>query len=728
MKVIVHYSELALKGKNRQVFEDKLMSNIRLSCTHAGLRIAGMWKEDARIVIDVSGEQEKITDALQKVFGIKYFMFVEQLERTPESIAERAEQFIKEYKKKGVQRIAVATKRGDKSLPYTSIDINKEMGDRASKHGLRIDFSNPEKRIYVEITRKNAFMSLERIEALGGMPVSTGGKTLALFSGGIDSAVAAWMLMKRGCRVVSINPLVEPGLVKFIHPKNTSAVLRNKPDIISDLYLQPLVGGDLALLKGMIKVLLEAEDERPGEVLDHGFIEEHTDGFAAMKVDIAETSWEQIETGSGLGREEITEAARIYMESERTIICWAMGLTQQKQAVGTLQTLVNLLLIKGNIGKPGAGACPVRGHSNVQGDRTMGIIETPKPAFLDALQRVFGIEPPRQAGLNTVESIEAMKDGRVRAFFAMGGNFAAATPDQVVTESALASLDLTVQVSTKLNRSHLITGKEAYILPCLGRSEVDRQKGKPQEVTVEDSMSMVHASRGHKKPASRELLSEPVIVAKLARAVLPESKVDWAWLVEDYGRIRDKIAETLPELFTDFNQRIQEPGGFYLGNSARDREWRTATGKARFIVRPLPENALEDGQLRLMTMRSHDQFNTTIYGLDDRYRGVKGTRRVVFFNEADLVERGLGEGDQIDLTTTGGDGITRAARGFEARVYNIPKGCAAAYFPETNALVPLDSYAERSYTPTSKFIPVWVSRAEVGDTETTAAVDTVVTG
>ncbi len=512
---------------------------------------------------------------------------------------------------------------------------------------------------------------------------------------------------KRGCRIVSFNPLKEAGLIGFIHPKNAGAMLLNRPTALSDTYLQPLVGGDLAAIKGLAKCLLEMEAARPGEALDRDFIAEHTSGYEDFARDIAATSWEAIETGSGLSRQALREVAEIYAGAKAVIACWAMGLTQQKQAVGTIQMLMNLLLMGGNIGRPGAGACPVRGHSNVQGDRTVGIVEKPGEAFLESLGRVFQFDPPRHHGYHTVSAIQAMAEGKVDALVSMGGNFAAATPDRDFTEGALGRLKLTVHVSTKLNRSHLITGKDALILPCLGRTERDLQASGPQVVTVEDSMSMVHASKGHKSPAGPDLRSEPAIVAGMAAASLPESRIDWAALVADYDRIRDKMEAVMP-MFRDYNRRIRRPGGFYLGNSARERDWKTATGKARFMVHPLPAESTREGEVRLMTIRSHDQYNTTVYGLNDRYRGIKGKRRVVFLNPEDLRRRNISEGARVDLIHDAEDGIQRKAEKFEAIAYDIPRGCAAAYFPETNVLVPIGSYADRSFTPTSKLIPIRV--------------------
>ncbi len=508
---------------------------------------------------------------------------------------------------------------------------------------------------------------------------------------------------KNGCEIVTFNPLREKGLESFIHPQNVVSTLSNKGSAISSLYLQPVIGGDFALLKGLIKGVLEAE-ERDGGHLDWEFIREHTIGFEEMRQDILATPWEEITHESGLSRSEILQACDIYLRSKATIACWAMGVTQHKHAVITIQYIVNLMLLKGNIGRPGAGLCPVRGHSNVQGDRTMGITELPGEEFLKALGTAFHFTPPSKHGYHTVDAIKAMANGKVKIFVGMGGNFASATPDSDFTESALRKVGLTVHVSTKLNRSHLVTGDQALILPCLGRTETDLQNGKPQTVTVEDSMSMVHGSEGKNTPASPHLLSEPAIVACMAIASLPNTKTDWKALVSDYDLIRSKIAEVLPA-FKDYNQKIRKPGGFYLGNTAGERKWKTKTGKANFMTAPLPKLAVEPGKLRLMTIRSHDQYNTTIYGLNDRYRGIRGERKVVFVNAFDMADLGLQEDDRVDIVSNA-DGTERVAKGFRIKVYDIPRGCAAAYFPETNVLVPIDSVADKSFTPTSKYIVV----------------------
>ncbi len=515
---------------------------------------------------------------------------------------------------------------------------------------------------------------------------------------------------RRGAEIIAINPLREAGLKSFIHPKDAASMVTGRASPIASLYLTPLIGGDMALVKGMCKHLLEAEARQPGSALDHPFISGHTTGFPDFARDIADTSWDAIESGSGIPRNALIEAAERYRNAPSAIACWAMGLTQHKAAVATIQYVVNLLLLRGNIGRPGAGACPVRGHSNVQGDRTMGITEHPGPDFLRRLGKRFAFLPPSAPGADVVETLKAMHAGTIKAFIGLGGNFAAATPDSAFAETALRKCSLTVHISTKLNRSHLVTGREALILPCLGRSEADLRNGARQRITVEDSMSMVHASIGRNAPAGPELLSEPAIVAGMAKAALLESAIPWDRLANDYDLIRDSIAEVVPG-FSEFNAKIARPGGFYLGNPAGRREWHNLEGKARFITAPLESVPLRPGELRLMTIRSHDQYNTTIYGLDDRYRGVKNDRKVVFLNAADMRERGLVSGASVDLIGEDALGAVRKAQAFTATPYDIPAGCAAAYFPETNVLVPVDSVADRSNTPTSKFIPVRVVAA-----------------
>ncbi|MGJ4802227.1 FdhF/YdeP family oxidoreductase [Luteimonas sp. SDU82] len=524
---------------------------------------------------------------------------------------------------------------------------------------------------------------------------------------------------KRGCRILAFNPLRERGLERFADPKDTLEMARGGSTRIASDYFQLKIGGDLAAVKGMAKHLLERDAQAlaggGASLLDRGFIDAHTAGFEAFAEDLRGESWDTLVAESGLDEAQLRQAGELYLQSERTIACWGMGITQHRHSVATVQMIANLMLMRGNIGRAGAGLCPVRGHSNVQGDRTMMIWEKPPAAFLDRLRDVFGFEPPRAEGYDTIGAIEAMIDGRARVFFAMGGNFAAATPDTDATARGLRNCALTVHVATKLNRSHLVHGREALILPCLGRTEIDLQAGGPQAVTVEDSMSMVHLSSGINPPASAALLSEPAIVAGLARATLgARSKVDWAWLVDDYDRIRDLIGRVFDE-FHDFNRRVRVPGGFRLPNGARDRRWETATGKAHFIPARVPtDTALHRARqargsepvFALATTRSHDQYNTTVYGLDDRYRGVFGERRVLFIHRDDIAALGMAAGDRVDLESLHDDGVQRSVRGFLLVEYDIPRGCLAAYYPETNPLVPLSSFAEGSRTPTSKSIPV----------------------
>jgi molybdopterin-dependent oxidoreductase alpha subunit len=445
--------------------------------------------------------------------------------------------------------------------------------------------------------------------------------------------------------------------------------------------------------------------KQPGRVLDREFINAYTQGFDEFAAALTNQNWEDILEQSGVTREDIEQAARIFIESDRTIVCWAMGLTQHKNAVANIQEIVNLMLLRGQIGKPGAGLCPVRGHSNVQGDRTMGIWERPVDGFLNKLGTEFHFEPPRRHGYDTVRAIQAMHDGRARVFFALGGNFLSATPDTEFTADALRRCRLTAHVSTKLNRAHVITGEQALILPCLGRTETDVQATGPQFVTTENSMAVVQASRGFLDPASDQLLSEPAIVGRMAKATLGErSAVNWQSLIDDYDRIRDHIARVVPG-FDNYNIRVRRPGGFYLPNAARERIFRTASGRAVFTVHDLPKHDLGPDQYLMMTIRSHDQFNTSIYGLDDRYRGIYNGRRVVFLNCEDIKAAKLNEGDLVDLFSHF-EGEQRVARRFTVVPYSIPRRCAATYFPETNVLVPLRSVAEKSNTPVSKSVVI----------------------
>jgi molybdopterin-dependent oxidoreductase alpha subunit len=509
---------------------------------------------------------------------------------------------------------------------------------------------------------------------------------------------------RRGCRIVSVNPLREKGLVRFADPKDPLMLL-GRSTSIADCFIQVRVGGDVALLKGIMKEVLEAEDRDPGQVLDWDFIREKTTGFNALCASLREQTWKSLVEESGVPREEIRNAAQIYLGAKRVIACWAMGLTQHAHGVANVQEIVNLLLLRGNIGRRGAGVCPVRGHSNVQGDRTMGISENPGEAFLARLGEVFDFEPPRAPGLDTVGAIQAMHEGRVKVFIALGGNFAVATPDTALTEAALRRCALTVQISTKLNRSHLVTGREAIVLPCLGRSERDLQEAGPQFVTVENSMSVVHRSEGVLEPTAPSLRSEPAIVAGMAAAVLGDrSKIPWQSVVGNYDRIRDRIAQVIPG-FEDFNRRVQQRGGFVLPSGARNRDFETPTRRAHFTVHPLPRIERGPDQLLMMTIRSHDQFNTTVYGDDDRYRGIRGSRRVVLLHRDEMVRRGLEAGQWVDLSSHFA-GQQRVVRRFQVVPYEIPLGCAATYFPETNRLVPIDSYAARSRTPAYKSVVI----------------------
>jgi molybdopterin-dependent oxidoreductase alpha subunit len=515
----------------------------------------------------------------------------------------------------------------------------------------------------------------------------------------------------RGAKIVSINPLPEIGTERFknpqdfMHPLKAFKTLLGDGARLSDLWLQPRIAGDLALFKGLMKRMLEAEEDAPGAVLDQPFIAAHTHGFAALAADLRAESWDEIVAASGVSREEICAAANIAIQSRATICCWAMGLTQQPEAVATIQQVINFLLLRGNVGRPGAGACPVRGHSNVQGDRTMGIFEKMPEAWLDRLDAEFAMKAPRSPGLDTVETIRAMHEGRVSVFVGMGGNFLSATPDTDYTADALRCCALTAHVATKLNRSHLVTGRTALILPCLGRSERDVQAAGEQFVTTEDSMGIVNSSRGRLAPAASALLSEPAIVCRLARATLgPASRVPWEDFSANYDLIRERIARVVPGC-EDYNRRVRG-GAFYLANAARDgREWHTPTQRANFVVAAISRRTVAPGEFVLMTIRTHDQFNTTIYGLDDRYRGVFGGRRVVFMHPADIAAAGWQAGQFVDLTNRHG-GVERTAPAFMLAPYRIPRGCVAAYFPEANVLVPIDSVAAKSNTPTSKYVVV----------------------
>ncbi|UQY42501.1 FdhF/YdeP family oxidoreductase [Mixta hanseatica] len=521
----------------------------------------------------------------------------------------------------------------------------------------------------------------------------------------------------RGAKIVTFNTLRERGLERFADPQKPLEVVTSKAGTISSTYYQPNLGGDMAAVRGMVKALAETHRARiaAGEkgLFDEAFINAATQGVNDYLAAVDATSWEQIEQQSGLSEQQLREAAAIYQSADRVICTWAMGITQHKHSVDTVREIVNLQLLFGQLGKKGAGLCPVRGHSNVQGNRTMGIDEKPSQAFLDAMAKHFDFEPPREPGHNTVEALEAMLRDEIKVLIALGGNLAAAAPDSPRTEEAMQRCGLTVHISTKLNRSHLVPGQESLILPTLGRTEQDMQATGSQFITVEDSFSMVHASEGVGKPLADTQRSETAIVAGIANAVLSSFKVDWLALAADYNKIRDHIAATIPG-FTDFNKKCEQPGGFYLGNAAAELRFNTPGGKAHFSAAALPTSLFPQlGDVKvpftLQSLRSHDQYNTTIYGLDDRYRGVYGQREVLFINPEDMSELGYEAGQNVDIETLWNDGITRRVNGFKLVPYNIPRGNLAAYYPETNPLVPLSSFGDGSGTPTSKSVPVKIS-------------------
>jgi molybdopterin-dependent oxidoreductase alpha subunit len=516
---------------------------------------------------------------------------------------------------------------------------------------------------------------------------------------------------RRGCKIVHINPLPETGLDRFKHPREVWTWL-GKGTKLTDLFLQVRINGDVALLKGIMKEVLDAEDRRPGQILDQEFINSHTTGLEEFKAALKKVHWGDILDQSGVTKVKIEDAARIFIASERVIFCWAMGLTQHKNAVANIQEIVNLMLLRGQLGKPGAGLCPVRGHSNVQGDRTMGIWEQPSEEFLDKLGNEFGFDAPRRPGLDTVHAIQAMYNGEAKVFFALGGNFLSATPDTEYTAEGLRRCGLTAQVSTKLNRGHLITGRQALILPCLGRTEIDEQESGPQLLTTENSMAVVEGWQGRLPPASPELLSEPAIVVGLAKAVLgSRPSIDWDGLLANYDLIRGHIEHVVPG-FEDYNQRARRPGGFYLPNPISKLAFNTEDGRAHFTVHELPRHDLKPGQFLMMTMRSHDQFNTTIYGLDDRYRGIHNGRRVVFLNAEDIRTCGLQDGQVVDLISHF-EGEERIAHRFRIVTFSIPRHCAATYFPETNVLVPVRNFADKSHTPASKSVVISIRPAAI---------------
>ncbi|RRH73020.1 FdhF/YdeP family oxidoreductase [Falsigemmobacter faecalis] len=522
----------------------------------------------------------------------------------------------------------------------------------------------------------------------------------------------------RDVPVVVFNPLRERGWEAFVNPQRPGQMLTNRPTRIATHYYQPRAGSDIAVMTGMAKALFASDDDAKASgsapVLDHAFIAAHTHGFADFEQMVRGASWEEITAACGLTRSAVEDAAGVYARATSVIAIFGMGLTQHKLGVETVQMLVNLLLMRGNIGRPGAGICPVRGHSNVQGQRTVGIAEKTALVPLDALARRYGFEPPRKDGMNTVEACEGIIDGKVRGFIGLGGNFVRAIPERGLMEEKWRGLDLSVQIATKLNRSHLITGRTTYLLPTLVRSEIDAQASGPQIVTIEDSTTCIHASRGIHRPAAETLLSEPRIVAEIAKAALPASPaVPWDAWVGNYALVRDEIAAIFPEDFHDFNARLDVPGGFPRPVPARERLWETETGKANFkapsALHASFDDGLDDSVLRLITLRSNDQFNTTVYGYADRLRGIHHSRMIVMMNAADRARFGIAEGGSATLSSAAGDGIARRVSGLQVIDYDIPEGTIAAYFPECNALIPLWQYAEESKTPAAKSVPVRIS-------------------
>jgi molybdopterin-dependent oxidoreductase alpha subunit len=527
----------------------------------------------------------------------------------------------------------------------------------------------------------------------------------------------------RGVPIVSFNPLKERALVAFANPQSAVEMLTRSGQKISSQYHQVRTGGDIAAVQGMCKVIIAADDAAKASggtrVIDVDFVEQHTHGFEAFADYVRALPWERIEHYSGLSRAEISSAAEVYMKAERVIFAWGMGITQHRRGGDAMQQLINMLLLRGNIGKPGAGPFPIRGHSNVQGDRTMGIYQKPSEEFLKQLGKVFGFEPPRAPGHDVAECCEAILREEVDAFLALGGNFFRAIPDIDRVGACVPKVKLTVYMATKLNRSHLTHGQDSYILPVIGRTERDLQNGKPQTITVEDTFSMVHGSTGLLTPASEELRSEIAIVAGLAKATVGgRGDVDWDAMVGDYALIRDKIEETFPDQFSDYNRRIETPGGFRLYNAAGERVWNTPTGKANFLFKDglidEDDDAPENPHLQVMTLRSHDQFNTTVYSNNDRYRGIFNERMVVFMNARDIEALKLHEGAQVQFTAVTNDGIARSVSGFRVVAFDVPPGCCAAYYPETNGLLALSHRDERSNTPAAKSVPVTITAVQPG--------------
>ncbi|MET8289190.1 FdhF/YdeP family oxidoreductase [Streptomyces sp. NPDC005132] len=536
----------------------------------------------------------------------------------------------------------------------------------------------------------------------------------ALFIMGVNAASNAPRMLtalaeayRRGAQIVHINPLVEAAATRTIVPHDITDMALFKSTRTSTLNLQVRAGGDMALMRGIAKAVLE-ESEHDPKALDREFIDRHTHGFDAYRAVCEATPWKELERQSGLSRAEILKAADVYSRSDRTLISWCLGVSQHEHGVDTIREIVNVLLLRGNLGREGAGPSPVRGHSNVQGNRTCGIDHRPAEAFLQRLDDVCGIDAPRPHGLDTVATVAGMHTGKVKVFVGMGGNFALAAPDTPYTAEGLARCALTVHVSTKLNRSHLVHGKKALILPCLGRTEKDHQRHGMQATSVEDSMSMVHLSVGMKRPASRDLLSEPAIIAGMARATLPDSGTPWEHYIEDYDRIRDTMAQVL-DGFEDFNRRVRLPLGFRIRQPARELVFLTPSGRAEFSAAPLPDVVPQDGTLILQTMRSHDQWNTTIYSDDDRYRGIKNLRTLVFMNRADMRARHIKDGSLVDITATAKDGTRRTLRQYHALPYDVPRSCAAGYMPEMNALIGASDYSVQSDQPLMKSLKVTIS-------------------
>ena len=526
---------------------------------------------------------------------------------------------------------------------------------------------------------------------------------------------------QNGAKIISINPLIEAGLnhfknpQDFMNPLKALGVLLGDGTTITDLFLQVRVDGDMALLRGIMKHLFEAEDRNPGKVVDHDFVKEFTTGFESFEQNIRNTSWEDIEQISGISRADLLEAANMLATKQKIITCWAMGVTQQRKGVQTIQEIVNLHLMKGAIGKPGAGTCPVRGHSNVQGDRTMGVWEQPTKTFQDALGKEFKFQPPYEHGLDVVDSLKAMYHGKTKVYFSLGGNLLAAGPDTEVIAEGMRKQSLTVYVGTKLNRGHLVTGTTSLLLPCFTHLDIDMQKAGHQMTSCENSMGVVSQNKGALVPLPGQMLSEVAILAGVAIATLGPDRTDvadWVAMTENYDVIRDHISRVIPG-FEKFNEQLRKPGGFYLPNGPRERKFTTANGMANFSTTELEKYTLEPGQLVLMTVRSHDQFNTTIYEYNDRYRGIYNERRVLFMNPADMADRGLKTKDLIDITSHY-EGEQRMVEKFVAVPYEIPKGNVAAYFPEANPLVPITSVAKVSNTPTSKYVVVTVVPTNVG--------------